>query len=216
MHSPNSDEQRELMPSCNLALTKVVSTGHSAGGHLALWLAAHTRSAFFAQSSPLACSQLRSENEEIATPLLLAGAISLAGVVDLEMAWRLHVSHEAVVELLDGSIASVPKHSTIASPSAMLPLGIPHVLLHGTRDDSVPLQVSQAYAKAAKSIHDLISYLVEGVDHFDDIDPHSEAQAIPINELQKLVSQSKGQEQWQQTPAQNRKRQHNAQKNNLL
>jgi acetyl esterase/lipase len=188
-----TDHLRELAASFPLALTKVVSIGHSAGGHLALWLAARPRIAFFAQSSPLAGSQLQSENEETATPIQLAGAISLAGVVDLEMAWKLKLSNGAVVELLGGSFTDVPERYLAASPAAMLPLGVPQVLIHGTSDDSVPIEVSQAYVKAARSVNDPITYLeLEGVDHFDVIDPDSKAWAITINELQKLVSQSKG------------------------
>jgi len=182
-----TDNLRKLAPSYMLDLTKVVAIGHSAGGHLAFWLAARQRIPFFAHNSPIAGSQLQGENEETTTPLALAGAISLAGVVDLELALRLHLSNDAVVELLGGTIASVPKRYAVASPTALLPLGVPQVLIHGTSDDSVPLQVSQAYAKAAKGANDLVTYIeLEGVDHFDVIDPHSQAWAMTINELQKL------------------------------
>ena len=182
-----TDYLRKIAPIYGLDLKKVVSIGHSAGGHLALWLAARRRIPFFAQNSPLVGSQL--SNEETATPLALAGAISLAGVVDLEMAWRLHLSNDAVVELLGGTFESVPERYAVASPAAMLPLGISQVLIHGTSDDSVPIEVSKAYAKAALSLNDPITYIeLEGVDHFDVIDPHSEAWAITTMELQKLVN----------------------------
>ena len=63
------------------------------------------------------------------------------------------------------------------------------MLIHGTNDDSVPLEVSQAYVKAARAVNDPITYLeLAGVDHFDVIDPHSEAWAITISELQKLIN----------------------------
>ena len=181
-----TDYLRELAPSYTLDLTKVVPIGHSAGGHLAFWLAARPRIPLFAHNSPIAGSQLSSD-EETATPLVLAGAISLAGVIDLEMAWQLHLSNNAVVELLGGSITDVPERYTVASPAAMLPLGVPQVLIHGTNDDSVPLQVSQAYTNAARAVNDPVTYIeLEGVDHFDVIDPHSQAWAMTINELQKL------------------------------
>ncbi len=182
-----TDYLHEIAPSYGLDLKKVVPIGHSAGGHLALWLAARPRIPFFAQKNPLAVSQL--SNEETATPLALAGAISLAGVVDLEMAWRLHLSNDAVVELLGGTIASVPERYAVTSPVAMLPLGISQVLIHGTNDDNVPIEVSQAYVKAARTVNDPITYIeLEGVDHFDVIDPHSTAWALTIKELQKLVN----------------------------
>jgi pimeloyl-ACP methyl ester carboxylesterase len=151
-----------------------------------LWLAARPRIPLFAHNSPLAGSQL-SSGDETATPLVLAGAISLAGVVDLEIAWRLHLSNGAVVGLLGGSFTDVPERYTAASPAAMLPLGVPQVLIHGTNDDSVPLQVSQAYTNAARTVNDPVTYIeLEGVDHFDVIDPHSHAWAITMNELQKI------------------------------
>jgi acetyl esterase/lipase len=172
----------------------VVPIGHSAGGHLAFWLVARPRISLFVHNSELINTQHPDDNKETTTPLALAGVISLAGVVDLQMAWQLNLSNGAVVELLGGSFTDVPERYLAASPAAMLPLGIPQVLIHGTSDDSVPLEVSQAYVKVARSVHDPITYLeLEGVDHFDVIDPHTYAWAITINELQKLVSQSKGQ-----------------------
>ena len=182
-----TDFLRKLAPSYKLDLQRVVPIGHSAGGHLALWLAARPRIPLFVNNSPLAGSQQPGDNEETATPLMLAGAISLAGVIDLEMAWRLHLSNGAVVGLLGGSFTDVPERYAAASPAAMLPLGVPQVLIHGTNDDSVPLQVSQAYTNAARAVNDPVTYIeLEGVDHFDVIEPHSHAWAMTMNELQKL------------------------------
>ena len=185
-----TDYLRILAPKYALDLQRVVPIGHSAGGHLALWLAARPR---IPRNSPLAGSHIppqQSSDKEPATPLALAGAISLAGVVDLEMAWRLNLSNGAVVELLGGSFTDVPERYTAASPAAMLPLGVPQVLIHGTNDASVPIQVSQAYATAAKAVNDPVTYIeLEGVDHFDVIDPHSTAWAVTFETLQKLVGQ---------------------------
>jgi acetyl esterase/lipase len=181
-----TDYLRKLAPSYKLDLHRVITIGHSAGGHLAFWLAARSRIPLFTYNSPLAGSHL-SRDDETATPLVLAGAISLAGVIDLEMAWRLNLSNGAVVGLLGGSFTDVPERYTAASPAAMLPLGVPQVLIHGTNDDSVPFQVSQVYTNAARAVNDSVTYIeLEGVDHFDLIDPHSHAWAITMNELQKL------------------------------
>lgn len=182
-----ADYLRILAPTYALDLQRVVPIGHSAGGHLALWLAARPR---IAQSSPLAGTQQTGSGENAPAPLALTGAISLAGVVDLEMAWRLNLSNGAVVDLLEGSFTDVPERYAAASPAAMLPLGIPQVLIHGTNDESVPLQVSQAYATAAKAVNDPVTYIkLEGTDHFDVIDPNSTAWSITIEALQKLLGQ---------------------------
>jgi len=187
-----TDYLRILAATCPLDLERVVPIGHSAGGHLAVWLAARPH---IAKNSPLAGSSIaprEGNDEEIATPLALAGAISLAGVLDLEMAWRLHLSNDAVVDLLGGGFMEVPERYAAASPAAMLPLGVPQLLIHGTNDDSVPLQVSQAYAEAAKAVNDPLTYIeLEGVDHFEVIDPKSTAWAITIEELRKLVAKPK-------------------------
>src|SRR6201997_3902613 len=65
-----------------LASAKVTVMGHSAGGQLALCLAAHE-------------------------PRVYA-VISLAGVIDLQRAYQLHLINDAVVEFLGGTPAEVP------------------------------------------------------------------------------------------------------------
>ena len=192
-----TDYLRILAPTYSLNLQRVVPIGHSAGCHLALWLAARPRIPLVVHNSPLEGSQVSpssSYNEETAmpTPLTLTGAISLAGVVDLELAWRLNLSNGAVVDLLGGGFNDVPERYVAASPAALLPLGVPQVLIHGTSDARVPLQVSQGYAKAAKAANDPVTYIeLEGVDHFEVIDPNSSAWAITIESLQKLGGQGK-------------------------
>jgi dipeptidyl aminopeptidase/acylaminoacyl peptidase len=109
-------------------------------------------------------------------PLVPARAISLAGVVDLVMAWQLHLSTDAVVDLLGGTPHAVPERYATTSPAALLPLGVPQVLFHGTADVDVPIEVSRAYTKAAQAANDPVTYIeLPGVDHFDVINPRSGA-----------------------------------------
>lgn len=172
-----ADYLRSVAPTYALDLQRVISIGHSAGGHLALWLAGRRN---LAQNSPLAITD---------QPLALAGAISLAGVVDLELAWRLHLSNGAVIDLLEGGFEEVPDRYMGASPPVLLPLGIPHILIHGTEDDSVPLQMSLEYLAKAKAANDVVRFIeLEGVDHFALIDPKSAAWNITFDELEKLLA----------------------------
>jgi acetyl esterase/lipase len=178
-----ADYLRVLAPAHNLDLHQVIPIGHSAGGHLALWLAARPK---IAQDSPIAGTFM--DGQATNEPLALTGAISLAGVVDLKLAWQLNLSNGAVVELLGAGFNDIPERYALASPAAMLPLGVPQVLIHGTLDDNVPLQVSRAYASAAKAVNDTVTLIeLPGVDHFAVIDPSSAAWATTLEALQKLL-----------------------------
>lgn len=156
-----TDFLRELTPTYNLDLSRVVTLGHSAGGHLALWLAARHRIP---------------EDSEIYTPdpLPLHAAVSLAGVVDLHRAWELGLSNHATGELLGGSPEQYPERYAAASPFALLPLGVRQTLLHGTEDDSVPLELSERYEAAAVAAGDHATLLtLPGAGHFELVDPQS-------------------------------------------
>ncbi len=166
----------QIATSYELDLSKVVPIGHSAGGHLALWLAARSK---VSHESPISPRQ---------EPIALAGAISLAGVLDLRLAYQLHLSNDAVVELLGARPDGAPERYAAASPVELLPLHVPQVLIHGSADAHVPIQVSQHYAAAARAAGDAISYFEpEGVDHFDVINAATEVWALVIKELLTLL-----------------------------
>lgn len=174
-----ADALRDLAPIYQLDLQRVVPVGHSAGGHLALWLAARPR---IPAGSDISLQQ---------EPLRLAGAISLAGVVDLHLAYRLHLSQDAVVELLGATPATQPVRYAQASPAALLPLGLPQILIHGIRDEHVPIQVSREYATAAWAAGDRVLLLEpEGVDHFAVIHPGTAVWAQTVQHLQELFQLS--------------------------
>ena len=140
----------------NLDLRRVVVTGHSAGGQLALCLAAHEPT--------------------------LTRVVSLAGVVDLRRAYQLHLSNDAVVEFLHGTPSEVPDHYREADPAE---LPIPQArqwLIHGSADDVVPPELSRDYVlgktkRAGKEKEDAHLLAIAGAGHFDLIDPRSRAWA---------------------------------------
>lgn len=182
-----ADYLRTTAPGYALDLQRVVSVGHSAGGHLALWLAARPR---IAQDSILAgSSDDRSmEKEKSDLPLPLVGAVSQAGVADLEMGWRLNLGNGAVAELLGGSLKDVPERFRAASPAALLPLGVPQVLIHGTEDDRVPFAMSETYAQAARNAGDQVTLIeLKGTDHFALINADSDAWVKTVGAVQKLL-----------------------------
>lgn len=177
-----ADHLRELAVDYQLDIQRVVATGHSAGGHLAFWLACR-------QSIP--ADSLINPQANAQKPLALRGVISQAGVLDLEAAWRLHLSNDAVVGLLGAAFPDAPERYMTASPAAMLPLGVSQVLLHGTSDAHVPIEISRNYMQAALAAHDPVEYIeLEGMDHFDLIDPRSSAWATTVEALDSMIKQA--------------------------
>ncbi len=137
-----------------LDLERVVSIGHSAGGHLALWVAA-----------PRADARVR-----------CAGAVGQAAVCDLERAAELGLGGGIVRELCGGGPERVPEQYRRASPAAHLPLGVPQLLVHGERDEIVPASLSVGYAAAARAGGDDVELVLRpGDGHFEHIDPGSGA-----------------------------------------
>ena len=143
--------------------TRVIACGHSAGGHLALWLAGRHR---LPDEAPGANPAVR-----------LRAVIAQAAVADLAGGWNDGFGRDQIAGFLGGQPADVPDRYRIVDPIGLLPFGVPQVLLHGTRDDVVPLAQSRAYVNAAGSEAELLEF--EDADHFDVIEPkHAAWQAV--------------------------------------
>jgi len=130
-------------------LGRVVAMGHSAGGHLAAWLAT------------------RAEPR-----VAVSAVVAQAGVLDLRLASELALSDGVVHRFLGGAPETVPERYAAASPAERLPLGVPALLTHGGRDDIVPPVMSERFAAAARAAGDDVELVVEpGEDHFGHLDP---------------------------------------------
>lgn len=151
-------------------VSRVVTIGHSAGGHLALWLAARHR---LPAGAPGASPGVRPR-----------AAVSQAGVVDLAAGAADRLGDGACIALLGGTPAEVPERYAVASPAALLPLGVRQLLVHGGRDDVVPPAQSRAYAQAAAAAGDEVE-LVElpDADHSDVIELEHPAWAQVVERL---------------------------------
>ncbi len=168
-----TDHLRELASTYALDLARVVSLGHSAGGQLALWLAARPR--------------IRSDDPlHSAAPLPLKAAISLAGVVDLRRAWTLQLSSNVVETFLGGAPHDVPERYASASPVELLPLHVPQVLIHGSDDQNVPYELSERYHAAAIACGDDVRLLtLPGAGHFEVVDPLSREWPVVLEAAQR-------------------------------
>jgi acetyl esterase/lipase len=157
------DSLRQMAGQYHLDLSRVVVIGHSAGGHLALWAGGRSR---LPAGDPL----------YVANPLPLHGVVSLAGVADLRQGYDLGLSARVVRDLLGGSPTQVPARYASGSPAALLPLGLPQRLIHGTEDDIVPIEIARSYAAAARAKGDDAQLLdLPKTGHFELIDPRSGA-----------------------------------------
>lgn len=158
-----ADFVRRLARSHRLDLDRVVAVGHSAGGHLALWLAARQRLP--------AGSPLRGED-----PLLLRGVVSLAGIADLRDAAERPICGEAPIHLLGGRPEQVPERLLIASPVENLPFGVPQTLVFGALDRIVPPEHGRLHLEAATHAGDTAALrILDGCGHFELIHPASRA-----------------------------------------
>lgn len=155
-----------------LPLDRVVAVGHSAGGHLATWLAARPG---LPAGAPGAAPSVR-----------LRGVVSQAGVLDLVDGAERSVGAGAMQDLLGGEPAAVPDRYALASPIARLPLGVPVVCVHGTADRNVPIRQSERFVAAAGAAAELVS--LPGVDHFAVIDPGTPAWAECRSAVERLLA----------------------------
>jgi acetyl esterase/lipase len=121
-----------------LDLQRVCLLGHSAGGHLALWAAARANLPAGAPGtldSPPAIQPRR--------------VISQAGVADLTSAYRIWHGGAARM-LMGGSPEQLPERYAAGDPIRLLPPSMPALLVHGTQDETVTVELSRDYARAAR------------------------------------------------------------------
>jgi acetyl esterase/lipase len=156
------DAVRELAPKYKLDLEKVVTVGHSAGGHLGVWVAARSK------LSPQ--SALHGQD-----PLPIRAAVSLAGILDLKESISLGVCNGLAAKLVGGSPMEVPDRYAEVSPASLLPIGVRQVLIHGAADFIVSSSMSNHFLTAAKAAGepDIKLVSIADADHFAMIEPSS-------------------------------------------
>ncbi|NEA34695.1 alpha/beta fold hydrolase [Streptomyces sp. SID13031] len=158
-----------------LDLTKVVAVGHSAGGHLAVWAASRPG---LPPGAPGAAPRV-----------VLTGAVSQAGVLDLVNAYDEKVGGDAVPAFVGTTPAKDRARYQLASPYERLPLKVPVALVHGTRDGQVPIEQSRRYRDAAIKAGDQVKLTeLEHVGHFELIDPQDKAWLTCRSEAQRLLT----------------------------
>ncbi|MEU8887014.1 alpha/beta hydrolase [Streptomyces sp. NPDC048442] len=163
---------KEALPEADVRRT--VLTGHSAGGHLALWAAARH---VLPEGSPW----------RLSSPPPLRGVVALAPIADFASAVRAGVCGGAVTQLLGGE-GLYEERQPYADPAALLPTGIATAVVQGRTDTTVPQEVSEAFADAAARAGEVVGLtLLEDVGHFPLIDPAADACAVVAEEIAQLA-----------------------------
>lgn len=153
---------------------RTVLTGHSAGGHLALWAAARH---LLPADAPWRTDR----------PAPLRGVVALAPIADLAVAAELGVCGDAVRQLL-GEGEEFTGRRPYADPALLLPTGIATTLVQGRTDVDVPQAVAESYADAAARAGEVVGVtLLEDVGHFPLIDPAADACAVVAEEIAQLA-----------------------------
>ena len=155
-------------------LNRVTTVGHSAGGQLAFWAA-----------SP--------DGNYGPKRVRLAAAVGLAPVADLAWAYAHRCGKGAIDNFLGGSPEEYPGRYIAASPAERLPLGVRQLVLHGTPDEDVPVEMSRRYARAATAAGDDTTFIeLPDTPHMDFVDPVSEATVLLLDWLVRHALAPKG------------------------
>lgn len=141
---------------------RVVVVGHSAGGHLALWLASSDHVPW------------------------LTGVVALAPAADLGEVDRLGLGDDAARALLGGTPDEVPDAWVDADP-ARQHLTLPAVIVTGELDDIVPATVVDSYVASREAGEPLRTAVARRADHFDVIDPTTGAYLLVLAEVEELT-----------------------------
>ena len=155
-----TDLLRQSASIYSLDLDRVIVVGHSAGGHLALWLGGRSQ---LPDESPL----------YVKDPLPVKAVIGLAPAADLELTFQNQTCGGASQRLIGGTPEDYPDRYRHGSAAALLPLGIPQVLINGALDKGW-LTISRAYQEKARELGDSVELIVPpDAGHFELVMPGS-------------------------------------------
>lgn len=155
---------RSLSGRYALDLSRTAAVGHSAGGHLALWLASR-RGPF----------------------LPFRHVVSLGGLPDVEQA-AIPPGSGCGVKIARKLLASLPAEHL--SVPRLLPLSVPQTLVNGDSDRIIPTHYAQDYADKARAAGDEVTvHIVPGQGHVELIAPGTPAWARTVEVIEGALAQ---------------------------
>lgn len=173
-----ADALRDQALTYNLDLTRVAAFGHSAGGHLALWLAGRPR---LPAQSPT----------RIGDPLKLVGVVNSGGLADLAASKDV-TQRTCLADIYDklvGSISSTRANAlSDTSPAQLLPLRVQQVSVNGYRDRIAPPVLGESWTRKAKAVDDPARVeVVMDTGHVELVAPGTKAWEIEVAALKGML-----------------------------
>jgi acetyl esterase/lipase len=173
-----ADALRSAAPTHALDLKRVVAVGHSAGGHLAMWLATRAR---LPASSPLAS----------ADPLPIAAVVSSGGLPDLraDKDAKDAACGAEVIDLISGlPTKDRPDVYADTSPAERLPIGVRQEIVNGAEDSIAPPWLGRAYADKARAAGDQVQFtIIDAAGHVELISPGTAAWRREVQIIERLL-----------------------------
>nr|WP_053000105.1 alpha/beta hydrolase [Sphingomonas sp. Y57] len=158
-----------------LDLDRVIVVGHSAGGHLALWLAGRRNvppASVIAPSKP---------------PLRLRGAVVVASVSSLEDALEKSGRQSTLSILGATTLEEARRRYAEASPDRLLPLDGRLRVIDGSKDAEWRIASNTLFAERARAAgNDVGRIILQGANHFDVVTPSGPAFAAILRAVKEI------------------------------
>jgi acetyl esterase/lipase len=173
-----ADALRDQAATYNLDIGRVAAFGHSAGGHLALWLAGRSR---LPANSPLRMDD----------PLKLTGVVNSGGLADLA-ASRNVTPRSCLSDIYDQLVGS-PSSSRArplsdTSPAELLPLRVRQLSVNGHKDRIAPAVLGSDWTRKARAAGDDADVeIVLDTGHVELVAPGTKAWEIEAAALQDML-----------------------------
>lgn len=173
-----ADALRGQAAAHNLDLTRVAAFGHSAGGHLAMWLAARPR---LSQTSPMRMDD----------PLKLVGVVNSGGLADLAASKDV-TGRGCLADIYDKLVGEISSSRALVlsdtSPAEMLPLGVRQISVNGHEDRIAPPVLGESIARKARAAGDRAeAQVVMNAGHAELIAPGTKAWEVEVAALKAML-----------------------------
>lgn len=174
-----TDQIRAHAGAFSLDLSRVIGIGHSAGGHLVLWLAARSQ---LPEDSPL----------RVSDPLQFQGVVVSGGLADLEVSRPVTAPTclDAIHDQLTGPASPErPDPLSDTSPARLFPVGVAFVSVNGSEDRIAPPMLGDALTRKAQGAGDNASLVViPATGHVELVSPGTQAFVIQSQILSDFIA----------------------------